>query len=413
MESYTMDDTPKFGLERPRKGTSDWHEPLNGNFTRLDDSLMVTVDSESDLCEIEAAAGQPAYAVDTKRFFIGQSDGSWELQGIISSQQSGGSAQSDVTQDGAIVAPPGQVQSAIDRVANNGGGLVKLTPAESYRPPSNPWRVKPNVSLDFNGAVMRAQGERNDADIVYLGPRSQVLYPKIDLWNGGDGFDASNPYRGRVFSIDPGNWGLGYFADGTTIHGGYTLAVGAEGTWLYLGINKAESRGNHVSFVTITSNFGYPSYPNRQAADGEKSFETGIYFDSSTRSSDGGFMNGNFFCGNYQDASVPIRMEGPNPINKNIFNTQIQTTDGGTSIWRIEPQTAARENLMKGAIWDVGRLDGQAWQILSSFQAPDKPHHVCRDNHMNVLGATPEAVQNESGRAQWMTNAATNQTTEL
>ncbi|MBX0297777.1 hypothetical protein [Haloarcula nitratireducens] len=374
---------------------------------------MVTVDSESDLSDTDAAAGQPAYAIDTQTFFLGQSDGTWEAQGKISSEQSGGSIQSDVTPDGAIVAPPGQVQSAIDRVANNGGGLVKLTASGNYRLPSSPWRVKSNVTLDFNGAVMRAQGERNDANIVYLAPRAQVLYPKIDLWNSGDGFDASNPYRGRVFSIDPSNWGLGYFADGTTIQGGYTLAVGAEGTWLYVGINKAENRGNHVSFVTINSNFGYPSYPNRKIADGEKSFETGIYFDSSGRSGGGGFINANFFYGNYQDASVSIRMEGPNPINKNVFNVNVQTTDGGKTIWRIEPQTAARENLMRGTIWDIGRLEGNAWQILSSFQSSDKPHHVCRDNHMNVLGATPEAVQNESGRAHWMTDAATNQTTQL
>jgi hypothetical protein len=362
-----MTDTNKFGLERPEEGTVNWDEPLNRNFTKIDDSLLLTVANEDELSSISSGAGQPAFALDTRSFFIGQTDGTWAYQGEIVPERDSG------TGDGAVVPGPEDVQAAIDDVAASGGGLVRLNPTQRYEQDSTfPWVVKRDVTLDFNGAKLYGSGNHPNTDMIHVYPQAQIINPRIDLWDEFNGYAGGNPFQANVFLFDAGFDGP-YFADGTTIRGGYTRAVGDGGTWCKIQATNGTQTENTVTCISIDSDFGTPKKPNNTSP---PSLQNGVYIDSGEADlggsySSNGYINSLFFRGNWRDAKVTIKQSGSNPNNNHYFEGTIQPPGiDGNHVWEITPGTFSRHNVFKGVVWDVntGNFPGRdAWLIDSAF----------------------------------------------
>jgi hypothetical protein len=314
---------------------------------------------------------------------------------------------------GSFVASPRGVQSTLDRAEAGGGGTVRLDPKRRYvQDGLFPWHVRSGVTLDFNGAVLYGSGTHADTDLIHVYPRAQVLNPRIDLWNEFDAYGHSNPFTGTVFTLDA-KYGP-YFADGTTIRGGYTQAVGTEGTWLRFAITAETPRVNHLTHVTVDSNFGVPPEPTDFD---EQSFDIGVHLDSrgptgaAKAGNPDGFLNGIRVEGNWQDAVTTVVQEGGNPNSKHLIDAMVQTPSDGDHVWHVKPDTVARETVMRGVVWDPDRLanPSSAWNIESDLHWPDWV--ACHTNHMDVVGVQPRHVTNRSPGDQYLTNAATNQTT--
>jgi len=136
--------TDNHEYETPSAGTLDWNLPLNRNFERIDTDVEVR-DAEANRADYAPKAGGKFLATDTGAVFIG--DGSdWIQLGRIGSGGSGGSSGTSLTElllEGNVVAvarnladlrtvSPADsdtpVQDALDILAANGGGQVRLPP---------------------------------------------------------------------------------------------------------------------------------------------------------------------------------------------------------------------------------------------------------------------------------------------
>lgn len=307
--------------------------------------------------------------------------------------------------DGSLLADPGDVQATLDKAASlvdrprHNVGRVRLDPSKEYMQSSSPWVVPKDVVLDFGGAVLLGNGEDNDVDIIHLEPRAQVHNPKINLVNDYDGYHASNLYRGNVFVLDSTEYGS-YFADGTTIKGGWTMGIGGGGTWMYIRAGKSVGQ-NHVTCIRIDTNI------RRQIDITNHTFETGIHLDS--RGEDG-FLNSIWFRGVFRGLKTLILQEGEQPNNNHIFEGIFQQKDDADHLWRIKPGTFARGSVVRGKVWDVNSgtyPGGAAWAIESSNEG-------CHSNAIRGVGGFPtELVENNSGNDHYITDLNTNQTTTV
>lgn len=319
-----------------------------------------------------------------------------DSSGVLNAEGSG----TESLNDGSIVGLPGSVQDAIDRAAANGSGIVRLNPTRTYTQNSSfPWHVKSDVVLDFNGAILYGSGKHPDTDIIHVHPQGQIHNPKIDLWDEWNAYSSSTPYAGTVFTLDA-KYGE-YFADGTTVLGGWTQAVGSTGTWIYFGKNNASDRHiNSISSIVLETNLRKPNDP---ATVGPNVIDTGIHLDSSGPE---GYLNGVVIRSMSNGAKTMILQEGSEPNNGHIFNGVYQQPDGSDYFWHIKPDTFARGTVLRGKIWDVNRNtypDGVAWLIESQF--PET-----QDNAINVNGFSPSFVRNNSGQNQYITNLSTQET---
>jgi hypothetical protein len=303
--------------------------------------------------------------------------------------------------DGGIVAQPGSVQDAIDRAAANGSGIVRLDPTQTYvQDASFPWHVRAEVVLDFNGAILYGSGEHPTTDILHVHPSGQVHNPKIDLWDEWNAYSASNPYDGTVFTFDA-KYG-GYFADGTTVRGGWTKAVASTGTWMYFGKNNAtDSRVNALTSFVVETSLRKPKEP---AAVSPSVIETGVHLDSSGPD---GFLNSLVIRTTARGANTMILQEGTEPNNAHVFDGVFQPPDGADHFWHIKPDTFAKDTVVRGRIWDVNTKTypgGIAWSI-------GEGDGEVRRNAIRASGFDPSFVRNDSSWAQYVTDPNTNETT--
>lgn len=294
---------------------------------------------------------------------------------------------------GSIVAQPGSVQTAIDSVASKNGGKVVLDPTKQYEQPSEAWKIKEDVILDFNGATVLGTGDLPATDILHIYPGAQIHNPRIDLYNGGDGYTMSNGYRGRVFSLDT-RWGS-YFAYGTTIQNGHINAAGETGTACYLGVTQ---NSTYITHLTLAFNVGTPRNINADSA-----MDIGVQMDT-TEAGDDGWINGVHITGHWRYLHTGILQEGTegqraNQQNYNLFQVQLQPPESANAYWQIKDPTWARNNRWWGMIWDLRRYNQEAWKIDSEYQDPAVQWKGCKLNSVFTPSenpANPENVRNRS-----------------
>ena len=377
---------------QPEKGTVDWHNPLNENFARLDTDIEIR-DVDSNRGQYSPKNRAKFLATDTGSVYTGDGS-SWNKLGeITNSNGSDGS--------GSIVATPGGVQEAIDTAANAGGGKVGLDSTQVYDQPRDPWVVKKDVVLDFDGARLVGTGDRNDTDIIHLYPGGQILNPRIDLYNGGNGYTPSNGYRARVFSLDT-RWGF-YFAFGTTIQNGYIMANDSTTTACYLGVNT-EGPGSAITHLDLNYNIGAPRGFGGNGPT-ETSVGTALHMDT-TNAGDDGYINGVRVSGNWRYVNLGVLQEGVvgdyNEQGHNKFYCQFQAADDYDAMWKIKDPTFAAYNMWRGMAWDYAS-DPPVWKIDSQYQDPNKSWKGCKANSVwTTSGPLDNHTRNKSPNDQYV-----------
>lgn len=131
--------TDNHSYNKPRKGASDWHKPLNENFESIDADVEIRAPEEEILDNGTPKSGAKALATDTRAIFFG--DGSqWVRFGVLPTADELGSpfftTGRDATAERVLVAETGDdIQPAIDAFAEAGTkGIVQLLP-KTYEPP--------------------------------------------------------------------------------------------------------------------------------------------------------------------------------------------------------------------------------------------------------------------------------------
>ena len=188
-----------------------------------------------------------------------------------------GEDRSDAFPDGAgrvRYAPPGDVQSTIDAVADAGGGVVGLQAGRTYDE-GEPVHVRPGVTLDGNRAVLEVSG---DHDALFLDTGSAVVDGRVDVtargytssavvldvtrsthgkYNAGDGRDTSASFAGHVLgnANDVGGVGIELVSDGDAFdsvrEAGITMGCAFGGTVAHFdrGVQAAVRNGGWINSV--------------------------------------------------------------------------------------------------------------------------------------------------------------------
>lgn len=65
----------------PKEGTTDWHIPLNENFSELDTDVEIR-DSEANLSQYDPKSGAKYFATDTRNVFVGDGQ-QWRQVGSV------------------------------------------------------------------------------------------------------------------------------------------------------------------------------------------------------------------------------------------------------------------------------------------------------------------------------------------
>jgi len=329
-----------------------------------------------------AAAGAGAGLLSSAGFSVATDSG----------QPAANGNQQVVQREGTAIATPGNVQAAIDAVASNDSGMVRLDPTQRYEQPSSPWTIKRNVVLDFNGAFLYGTGDLSETDIIHIHPGAQVYRPRINLYDGGSGYTPANSYQGRVFSLDT-RLGRPYFADGTTIRGGNLIAAGNTGTACYIGVNTT---GNEsvITHIDLEFDIGTPKRSNA-----ENSVDTALHLDT-RGGGDDGWINGVYVGGHWRYPRTGVLQEGVtgkyNQQVLNQFNVQIQPGEDANAFWEIKDPTWARLNKWCGIIWDYTNYGDYAWKIDSQYQDSEDSFRGCKRNAVNTPNFDKEFVRNRS-----------------
>lgn len=388
-------DTPNQGYSRPDEGASNWDDPLNQNFSKLDTDVEVR-DVEGNLGQYAPKTGAKFLAVDSGAVYLG--DGStWNLEAHVNR---------------TVTAQPGNVQDALDLVRDENpptttqppvwrGGKVELDPLQEYSQPDTPWEVWPGIILDFNGAMGVGVAGNPNTNWMHIHPTAQVHDPRIDLFNDNAGYDGNNPYDGSIFKVNSA-WDGAYFADGTTVRGGVVMGAHSTGT-----LFEAELGGSpdHISMIT----FDLPGMTSPDEVFADQILGTGIHLNSNGGT--GSFLNSLRFRGNLRGADTMILQEGPMPNNEHIVDAFVNQGDGASWFWDIRPGTFARGTVMRGVLWDLHRYaDGTVWRI----DAVDGDAGAVHSNIIKMASSLdPSHVVNNSGAIQRIHDPRTMVTTEV
>ena len=330
------DKTPNHGLDRPDRGAQNWHNPLNRNFTRIDSKVEIR-DSEQNRSQYDPANNAKFLATDTGSVYIG--DGTeWNQIGFITGS---GPAESGTVDYGTVYAGPGQVQSLIDEhSAGDQWGAqalqkIKLISGETYKTDST-WNIKPGTQIDFNGALVRPQGDFN---VLKLHRNTSVRSPRINVANV-DGFSSAcivvSGQQKKVGTSNP-----------STVHNCHLFNDENTGIgFLFLG------DGNAVSM---------------QEASGQiRNFDRGVEF----RSNGSGWCNGNRFEGNINSARVAVYLNSTHgaAVSGNTVRGQVQCSEDTDWVIRQEDAAAGtqlRFNTYALQVWD-------AYQISNGFESASR-----------------------------------------
>jgi hypothetical protein len=261
------------------------------------------------------------------------------------------------------------------------------------------------VTLDFNGAILKGNGQYPDVDLFHIHPTGQIYRPQIDLFNARNGYDGGTKYNGNVFTLSS-EYGS-YFSDGTTIQGGWTRSVQSTGNWMYITVDSSKTDDNWVSFLDLYSSFTEPA--GDQFATSPPSFETAVRIDTGTNGD--AWINSLRFGGNWRSANTMVVQQGGEPNNAHEFNAFMQPPNTAQNVWRIESGAFARRSVMRGKIWDPQNLNGPAWLIDSTFDQGGNQ----RTRYNTIISQRADfiTVQNNSGMTQYLRDINSGVTTEV
>jgi hypothetical protein len=244
-------------------------------------------------------------------------------------------------------AQPGEVQEAIDAVADRPASMVTLEPGARYDPDST-WTVKSGVTLDYNGAYVRLS---RDVDLHDIQPGGQVRDPMIDLREVFGGYSSS------VFRFDSGKFGFYGANRHWHVRGGFTRGVTGEGT-LY---EFRQGRENAIYFVHVDHcvwNVGTVVEMHRGDRFG---------------------INGNRIYGVWRGFEKGIHMYNRNKMSENVnnnsgnyFDVVAQPRDS-TMLWDME---IGRFNIVRGQIWDSSAYSDVLWRLHDGNAGDDRVGNI-------------------------------------
>lgn len=305
----------------PNAGTSDWHVPLNANFEQLDTDVEIR-DADANKSEYEPKDGALFRATDTGDVYLG--DGSNWVEHNPPVESTGGT-----TNDGSVVATPGDVQSAINDAATNKKfgngkrGVVKLQTDTVYRP-SSPWRLKRGVILDFNGARVEPD---TDTDVIHQYPETDLIRPQIDVRHLN--------YSSRVITLDGRFDGKYAGPNHSRIEAARIYASPGQGVGLRM---HSDSHDHNVGDCYISGLFqGFDRAIEMEATSNGSAWVNSNHFDVKLM---------NFSTGVFQRATSNAACNG------NYFNVNTQGFKG-TSDWMWDVGNEVAFNNFHCDPWDV------------------------------------------------------------
>ena len=280
--------------------------------------------------------------------------------------------------ENTVLAYPGGVQTAIERVHRQGGGSVVLHGNLLYDPTVT-WRVRSSVVLDCNGAII---APAMDGDLIHLDPSAFVLWPRVHI--------PERDWSGTVFTFDTRygiyhpEWHTGpYRYYGAGVFGGYTRGVDAGDRPGNARVFYLHNRGNQRNAaMTWIQCLHHDSYFVDTVADLHARREPW-------------WINGNHFSGCHWMFRRCLRTRGGGQIDGNVFDF-FQTQPEGYSevLWDLQ---LGDHNTLRGMQWDAHLYD----QLLRvSDQQPRPQSNLIRspDIHTEVTADVGEnyVVTNDS-----------------
>lgn len=256
-----------------------------------------------------------------------------ELADLADTGSSGGSADTG----NVMIASPGEVPSVLSNAADPDGDshgakprqVVRLESNTRYEPDQT-WTVGRNVVLDFNGARLVAQADR---DVIHLLPESELVRPYIDC--------RPVSFSSNVITLDGGFAGRYGGPNASRIWHATLFASPGEG----VGIHMNDSTGNdNVSDCYINGSL--------------IGFDRAIEMLATGSSS--AFTNSNHFTVKVMNFRVGVYMRATSgaAVNGNYFDVNVQPYDG-TSEWLWDVDNEVSFNNFMSQPWDKHMFTNQ------------------------------------------------------
>lgn len=325
------DDTANHDYRRPSKGTENWHRPLNRNFARIDTGVEIR-DKKGNRQEYEPKENAKFLATDSGEIYLGDGD-QWQKIGQLVT----GATESNV--DGTIVAPPGDLQSAIDRASTGSDWAqspmqtVKLVSGQNYKIDST-IKIRPNVRVECNGARIVPTKNVNIFE-VYRG--TQLIEPFCDT--RGTDWNATQVVIGPE---DASSLGV---LNRTWVKDAFLVGTPGKGIGLQFRGDDGPCSLQYASGTISGFNRAIDIY----AAGSEARYN---------------FSNGNQFEGRIRNFRIGLSMRSEGaPVSGNFLRLQAQPSEKVSEwLWKMDrdPRNERKNNkyLMKGntviaRAWDV------------------------------------------------------------
>ncbi|AUG49104.1 hypothetical protein BVU17_16115 [Haloarcula taiwanensis] len=333
------DNTANHAYNRPPRGAQDWDVLLNENFSRIDGDVEIR-DTEENRSQYTPKTGAKYLATDTGQVYIGDGN-EWQRRASVNVVRNGFTR----TADGTVIAPPGELQAAIDATATNSNfgqqptQTISLVSGRTYEI-SDTITLKSGVRLDCNGARIVPSGDFN---VFELHRETQLVRPHIDTRNMD--WQSIQVLVGTRESdkLEPSNraW----------VQDAYLLGEPGRGTGL-------QFRGQDGPC-------------SMQAASGIlNGFDTALEFYAAggDTSGQGDWSNGNHFEGTIRNYRVAISMRSDGAaVSGNTVRAQVQANSKRSEwlLWMADDPRSDRDSenyLMKGNTlfvypWDVNNYN--------------------------------------------------------
>ena len=159
--------TENHDLHTPEKGTRNWHNPLNANFTKLDNKVEIRGKS-AERSNYTPAAGVKYFSTDTGNIYLGDGDG-WKELPSSGQTPSFNSVSTDRINDVQIANERQTIQEAHDALPSFAdGGRIVVTPSYDAGD-SLPIRITKPV-------VISGQGWGQNQGVVYSGNTTDTVF---------------------------------------------------------------------------------------------------------------------------------------------------------------------------------------------------------------------------------------------
>jgi len=338
------ENTPNHEYNRPPRGTQDWGRLLNENFSRIDGDVEIR-DTEANRDQYTPKPGAKYLATDTGQIYLGDGN-NWKRRASINIVRDGFTR----TADGTVIAPPGEVQEAINATATNSNfgqkptQTISLISGRTYET-SNTITLKPGVRLECNGARIVPSGDFN---VFELRRETQLIQPHIDTQNIDWGSVQVLVGTEESDKLEPSNraW----------VQDAYLLGEPGRGTGL-------QFRGqNGPCSMQVASGVinGFDTALEFYAAGGDTSGQ-------------GDWSNGNHFKGSIRNyrVGISLRSEGA-AVSGNTTELQAQANSKRSEwlLWMEDDPRSNRDNknyLMKGNTFVVYPWDVQNYRANNPY----------------------------------------------